>query len=139
MKIGRIRKGEKIIVLRISEPLQEKFNALKCCGVDLEGAMKEIYEIKKLGVEIPVEKIIEGCRLNLLMEKLSADFWWDLNSNYNLYNYGGLGIRDGYCIVQLPERKNPEVIMEEITKLLKSKLKELTGDEDDDKDEKDED
>lgn len=127
MRENKIRKGEKILVLRVSEPIQEQYDKLDKVTDELKWMHDEYQKLKKMDVTVPEEKIAALARHGSLMEKLRDQMWWDINEQYGLWHHKGVAIRDGYCIVKCRELPDPETVMKKIKKMLLDELGEDYG------------
>ena len=103
-RIGRVERGEKVIVKCISEPLQEEFEKvreLKDRYEDIQDEVKDFYEHshgKTVPNELHKRIFIAQCDY----EVATRLFWRHINENYNCFHIP-CGIRDGYCLVRLKE------------------------------------
>ena len=122
MSIGKVGKGEKIIVMMISEPLQDKFNHMDQSREELKWMLDEVDKLRKLGVEIPEEKYAALYRQKAKHEMLRLEFWSAVNEQYGLWHKENIGIRDGYCLVERKALPDPVEFMKELRKFVQERL-----------------
>lgn len=111
-RIGRIARGEKVLQVIISEPLQEEFDRGYEIGGQLEDLQEELqekYPDADLGFGIDMSKLSveDAKRLVLLKDEVKQHqrmLWQHVHGAYNTWNKR-VGIRDGYCLVEMPEKK----------------------------------
>ena len=98
-RIGRVAKGEVVICQMISEDLQ-----------DMHEKMHDLIDDGSRANEIDdEEKSEESMRtLELIKTKVMiarCNFWDAVHEKYGHWR-SGIGIRDGYALVTMPEKKN---------------------------------
>lgn len=99
-EIGKIRKGDKIIITLISEPLQEKYIEILKKREEQEELIEKMKALYDSPVDMPDADARQIHLLNYEAGKLRADFWFSLNDQYNLWKSPAIGIRNGFCIVK---------------------------------------
>ena len=101
-RIGRIKKGEKVITPILTEPLQELYDARYIAQNTMDDALEETKEetdsdSKKITPE-QAKKLWFICKEAYAKDR---EFWEKVHTQYNTWNKH-IGIRDGYALVEVP-------------------------------------
>lgn len=124
--IGKIKKGDKIVVTILSEPLQEKYNAILACREDFGERLEKIKTIYSKPEDMPMEVARELITLNYQAGKLRDEFWYAVNDQYSLWKLGAIGIRNGYCIVKTI---GPEELFNRFKTMMDEFMDEVNGED----------
>ena len=117
-RIGRIAKGEKILVEMLSEDLQDLYHKQKDAIQDFRDAQAAAREDKT------TDNLMKMQRLDAASDITRAQFWLAVREKYQIWDHS-IGVRDGYALVSLPEEKN------QMPKEIKGLLEKLMGEQDD--------
>ena len=104
-RIGRVAKGETVVVNMITEDLQCQWDRIHELGEEGKRAIEEWMEDRK-----NMEMAKKALTLKHQFDKDCADFWMAINGQYNLW-LDEVGIRDNYAIVKLPRKKGMKSVM----------------------------
>lgn len=124
--IGRIKKGEKVVVEIIAEDLQDKFDAYH----DL---IEEANRAKEIAREDKSDKNIKQMMiLDAKAEYAKAMFWVALHERHGHWAKS-VGIRDGYAMVTMSHKGMMSGMPEGLKRMLLEELGEsFDGEEEDD-------
>lgn len=100
-KISKIKKGDKVIVNLISEPLQEQYNLLLQKREEMDELIERMKAIYTTPDQVPMEEAENIHTLGHEAKRIELDFWFSVNSQYKLWKIPAIGIRDGYCLVKM--------------------------------------
>lgn len=117
IRYDRIKKGDKILVTILAEPIQEIFDNLHEIAYQIKDLMEEIEENGGRS-KAPKELIEKTCRLKAEAVTKREAVWLKIQENYNLWGHN-IAIRRGYCIVEVTDN--------EIDNLFKRFLKDIGG------------
>ena len=115
-EFGKVGKGEKVLVMRLEEVFIKKLETVEVERDNLRWMYDEVNKMKNLGIPIPDETRNNLIRQHSYTRLLHAQFWWEVNNYYKLFNHNwqGTALRNGYCIVSLPQPPDPKEIMKKI-------------------------
>lgn len=100
-KISKMKKGDKVIVNLISEPLQEQYSQLLQKREEMDDLIDRMRALYTTPDEVPMEEAENIHTLGYEAKKIERDFWFRVNKQYKLWKTPALGIRDGYCLVKM--------------------------------------
>lgn len=102
-----IKKGERILVTMLSEPLQEEWDRILAMREEIEPLCDQVQEqvqsiddIEKL----PDELAQQTLELHFKIKIATDTFWYNVNKQYNLWKYPHIAMRKGYCIVKCVDK-----------------------------------
>lgn len=105
-KWEKIKRGEKVVVTMLGEDLQDRWDSILKVREELKEKMGSVKAYAKAFDDVNDSDAEAICVLNCKHISMSQDFWMDVNRRYGLWKIPHLGIRDGYCIVQMPSTKD---------------------------------
>lgn len=117
-RISKIKRGESVIVNVIAEPFQDMYNVILRKTDEMKALMKSMSTLYKGFDETPAEQIEAMMTLDYELEALRNQFWLAVNKQYNTWKIGGVGLRNGYCLVKMRDPK-------ELMNIIKRKLDEI--------------
>ena len=116
-RIERIARGEKVLQVVISEPLQEEWDGILQAEYEHQDVQEEIQEkysgndgVNHMGCDITKLSPEDAKKLFTVHQKVKMarmNFWRHVHEAYNTWNIN-VGVRDGYALVQIPERKGED-------------------------------
>ena len=126
-EIGKIRKGDRVIINIISEPLQEKYNAIMLKREVFNERVEKLKALYTSPMDMSMEEAQEMHQINFDIERMRSEFWFELNTQYKLWKNAALAIRNGYCIVKT---LSPQDFLDRLKGFMDEMGAELMGDED---------
>lgn len=117
-KIGRIAKGEEVIVDMVEEPIQDLFDKMQDLKDDFNRAV-ELYHEEKTEANA---KVIHYA--DFAFDESKFKLWTAVHERYGHWEWN-IGIRDGYALVRIGKRGTSG----DMPDFLKKMLKDLKGQE----------
>lgn len=126
-EIGKIKKGDKVLVNIISEPLQEHYNLIMQKREDFNERVEKLKVLYATPDMMSIEEAREIHLMNYEVEKTRGEFWIKVNDQYKLWKTGAVGIRNGYCLVKTI---SPEDFMNRLKGFMDEMMEEMNGNDD---------
>jgi len=109
-RIGRIAKGERVIVKVLPEDLQDLFNKMQDMGDNADRA-KEAASEEEGNVELAKQHVLSS----YAAEEARIAFWKAVHERYGGWEKN-LGVRDGYALVEFDVKTKLNGFMRKLMK-----------------------
>lgn len=126
-EIGKMKKGDKVLVNTIAEPLQEQWTLVMRKKQDFNNLVEKLKSIYSGPDQMTANEAREVRMLDYEIDRLKSDFWIRIADQYGLWKVPSIGIRNGYCLVKTI---GPEDIMKRLKATLDDCMEELNDDQD---------